>query len=93
MNSKQLTSVVNNINLTLIWSDFATENPNQVKAVEKYKGFKFLEKNEFEKSIESIKNFDINNVWNPKFWGLKKHESICAVATEIYKNINKIKSL
>ena len=93
MNSKKLTSVVNNINLTLIWGDFVTENPNEVKAVEKYEGFKFLEKNELEKSIESIKNFDINNVWNPKFWGLKKHESICAVATEIYQKIKKIKSL
>lgn len=93
MNSKQLKSAVKNINLTLIWNDFLIENPSQVKSVEKYKGFKFLEKNELEKSIESIKNFDINNVWNLKFWGLKKHESICAVATEIYQNIKKIKSL
>jgi len=93
MNAKQLTIVVHNVNNSLRWNDFLKDKTiKDIKDVENYAKFKFLQSSELNNAIQSIKDFDINNVWNPKFWGLKKHESICAVATEIYNNIKRIKN-
>ena len=92
MNALQLSKIVHNVNNTLRWSELCKDTTN-IKDVERYAKFKFLQGNDLNNSIQSIKDFDINKVWESKFWGLKKHESICAVATGIYTNIKKIKTL
>lgn len=93
MNATQLSTLVHNVNTSLTWAEYCKDKTaKEIKDVEKYKKFKFLQGNELNNAIQSIKDFDINNVWNSKFWGLKKHESICAVATEIYNNIKRIKN-
>lgn len=96
MNAKQLTAVVRNVTNSLTWAEFieskSKSNRKQyISELENYAKFKFLQGNDLNNAIQSIKDFDINNVWSSKFWGLKKHESICAVATEMYKNINVLK--
>ena len=93
MNSKQLTKTVHNINQSFFWGAYCEgKNDNEIKAVEKYGRFKFLKNDDLNNAIESIKTFDINKIWERKFWGLKQYESICAVASEIDRNIKKIKN-
>lgn len=93
MNSKQLTRIVHNVNNSLLWAEYCKDKTaKEIKEVEKIVKFKLLQGSELNKAIQSIKNFDINNVWSPEFWGLKQHESICAVATGIYNNIKRIKN-
>lgn len=93
MNATQLSTLVNNVNKSLTWSEYLKDKTTKdIKDVERYAKFKFLQGNDLNNSIQIIKNFDINQVWQHSFWKLKKHESICAVATEIYNNIKRIKN-
>lgn len=93
MNSKQLSTLVHNVNKSLTWAEYCkNKTTKEIKEVEKYANFKFLKDEDFNSAIQSIKEFDINLVWDSKFWGIKKHESICAVATEIYNSIKRIKN-
>lgn len=95
MNAKQLTAVVHNVNKSLTWAEFIeskSDKKQYISEVEKYAKFKFLQGNDLNNAIQTIKDFDINQVWEHSFWKLKKHESICAVATEIYNNIKRIKN-
>ena len=94
MNSKQLTDTVNNVSKTLKWEYFFEgKNQKEVKAVEQYARFKRLNKVQLLDAIESLKTFDINLIWERSFWKLKNHESICAVASELYNTIKKLRAL
>jgi hypothetical protein len=45
-----------------------------------------------ELAINKLNNFDINKLWDKKFWGLGISESICAVASEPYSFLNKLRN-
>ena len=46
---------------------------------------------EYESDLKKLLAFDINNLWDKKFWGLKVSDSICAVATEPAELLSTIK--
>ena len=93
MNAKAISTTVHNVNKSLFWAEYCKDKTiKEVKEVEKYANFKLLKDNDLKEAIQSIKNFDINLVWDKNFWKLKEHESICAVASEIYNYIKRIKN-
>jgi hypothetical protein len=93
MNAKQLTKTIHDINQSFFWVAYCEgKNDSEIKAVEKYGRFKFLKNDELNNAIESIKAFNINQIWERKFWNLKQHESICAIASDLDRNIKKIKN-
>ena len=93
MNSSNLTTVVRNINKTFFWEDYIKRNPKDKKLIERGEKFTFLEGEELIQNIEKIKKFDINKVWDKSYMGLKQHDSICAVSSELSNNIKRIKNL
>lgn len=93
MKKKELISTCHNINKTLFWSDFIAENPENIKDIQAYNSFTFLQPTELKDAIDKIKNFDINLIWDRKFWGLKIHESISAIAVPYSEKIKRIKQL
>jgi hypothetical protein len=93
MNSKEFIKVYNNVKKTLNWQNFILENPNEIKAVENFDKFKYLPKEILIENIEVLKSFNINLLYDIKFWGIKKHESICAIATDYYNGLKIIRDL
>lgn len=93
MKPYELTKTIHNINKTLFWQDFTNREPEEKRAIEKYHMFKYLEGDELTNAIERIKKFDINKVWDKSFWQIGVNDSICAVASELSQNIERIKAL
>jgi len=91
MNSKQFTELLHNVNKSIFWKDFLTNNNDMVKHIEKRDNFKYLNNVDLFNSIELLKSFDINLLWDKSFWGLKKHESISAIASEPYNTLKRLK--
>lgn len=89
MTSTQISSLCNNVQKTLFWAD--AEPAVQKLAASQYR-FKLLDANELKSSIEKIKRFDTNKLWDKSFMGIAKHESICAASSELYGFIIKIKN-
>lgn len=48
-------------------------------------------KAEYESDLKKLLDFDINNLWDKKFWGLKVSESICAIATQPAQQLRIVK--
>jgi hypothetical protein len=88
MNKNKFLKVYTNVKNSIRYMDYPTELKGYI--VEKYK-FTFLENDELEKNIKSLLEFDINKLWDKQFWGLMIHESICAIATEPYNYLIKLK--
>jgi hypothetical protein len=83
MNCKQLQAEIHTVSKNLFWQN--CDVPDNVKRlIEKTNKFKFLDKPELTEKINQLKTFDINLLWDKKFWKLKKHESISAVASSPY---------
>ena len=71
-------------------------NPNldmeTKKYIEKTEKFKFIDKKELLDKIEQLKNFDINLLYNKEFMKLKVSDSICAVASDPYYFLSRLKN-
>ena len=92
MNNKQFSELLHNVQKTLFWSDYLTSNPMTKDLISKQQKFKFLSETELSEAIKQLKAFDLNQLWDKKFWGLKQHESISAVATDSYQSLLRIKA-
>lgn len=93
MNKKQFTETLRNVVNTQFYQPInLAEHGLTIKQFEKINNFKFLSETELSDAIKQLKDFDINLLYDKKFWGLKPHESICAVATEPYQSLLRIKA-
>jgi hypothetical protein len=93
MNKKQFLTLLRNVQKTEKWSAFSDGNTGITKRIiEKHERFKFLSETELSDAIKQLKQFDINQLWDKQFWGLNKQDSICAVASEPYQSLLRIKS-
>lgn len=93
MTSTEFRSTLHNVTKTIFWSGIPEQNKRvTIKQIQKLYRFRFLSDNELTEAINKLKQFDINLLWDKQFWGLKKHESICAVASEPYQSLKRIKS-
>jgi hypothetical protein len=92
MNKKQFLELLRNVQKTLFWSDYITFNPLTKNLISKQQKFVFLSETELSDAIKQLKQFDINQLWDKQFWGLNKQDSICAVASEPYQSLLRIKS-
>lgn len=92
MNKKQFLTVLRNVQKTLFWKDFLSKSPALISLVTEQQNFKWLSETELSDAVNQLKNFDINQLWDKKFWGLKRHESISAVATDPYQSLLRIKA-
>ena len=90
MDKKQFIALYNSVKLSITFEGQNFEHQWK-KVVEKRYGAKLLDNESLIEAIKQLKEFDINKLWEPSFWGLKQHESICAVATEIYQNLKRIR--
>ena len=91
MNKKEFIAVYNNVKISITFEGHIFDSET-IKRVEKRYGAKLLDTQSLSEAIKQLKDFDINKLWQADFWGLKKHESICAVATEVYQNLRKIRA-
>jgi hypothetical protein len=82
MNKKELMATIHTIQKNHFYADLIKGTPELKTVCEKRNKFKFLSESELNVLIQNLINFDPNNLWDKKFWGLKVSESICAVATE-----------
>jgi hypothetical protein len=93
MTSTEFRSTLHNVTKTIFWSGVPDQNKRvTIKQIQKLYKFRFLSDNELTEAINKLKQFDINLLWDKQFWGLKKHESICAIANEPYQSLKRIKS-
>jgi hypothetical protein len=91
MNRNEIFDICYSIRQNLNW--YSLKNDEKIaKSLEKTYGFKFVDKKTLLNNIKIIENFDINLLWNKEFMQVKKSDSICAVSSEIYNYIKRIKS-
>jgi hypothetical protein len=88
MNSTKFSQLLNNVIKTNFYKDINTE---LLEIVQRKHKFKFLNEKEFNDTIDKLKKFDINKLWERNFWGLSLHESISAIASEPYNTIVRIR--
>jgi hypothetical protein len=88
MNRNQLLTLLHNVIKTDFYKGIDTE---LLQYAQKTRKFKFLSESEFSEAIDKLKKFDINKLWERKFWGLSLHESISAVACEPYNTLIRIR--
>lgn len=82
MNAKQFIQLYNNVKISLFWANYLELDNNTIKYIESKEKITFLSNESLEQAINELLLFDINLLWDKKFWGLKVHESICAIASE-----------
>ena len=93
MKRKKFTELLNNVSKTMFWSDFVNNDTYRKKYIQKDRNFKYLSDSELSDAITQLKNFDSNLVWDKKFWGLSRDESICAIACGYADTLRKIKNI
>ena len=90
MKKNEITNLCRNVQKTLFWTD---ATPKVQKLAAKKDNFKFLDNTELNDAISKIKKFDSDLLWDRSYVGIARHESICAVSSELYGFICKIKNL
>lgn len=80
----------NTVRQNLLWAD-AKHRADLAKQLQKEYKFAFLTENELKEKIQILKNFDINLLWDKTFMGVNPSCSICAVASEPYYFLRKLK--
>ncbi len=83
MNKKDFIKLYNSVKFTLFYKD-SIYSDDVIKLIAKNDGHTYLSNDDLSDSITKLNEFDINLLWDKKFWGLKPHESISAVASEKY---------
>ena len=90
MEKNEVLSLIHNVSKSLWWKDYFDANPKDIKTVEKKHRFIYLQSNDLTEATNKLINFDINLLWDKKYMGLTKYDSICAVSTEPYNNLTRI---
>lgn len=91
MDAKQFIQLYNDVKTSLFWANYKELGTDLIKHIESKDKITFLQGEVLEKRINDLITFDINLVWDKKFWGLKVHESICAIASEKASFIKSLK--
>ena len=91
MNAKELINGMNTVKINKMVIEY-NYSQDLVKYIVKKEKIKILTDIELNDLINELKNFDINLVWERTFWKLKPMDSICAVATEVYQSLKKIRN-
>lgn len=87
--NKSFITTFNNVKRSIEISNFDKELINYVIKKDK---ITFLQGNDLKESLNTLKDFDINLLYDKDFWGIKTSESICAVATGYYNFVKAVKS-
>jgi hypothetical protein len=86
MNSKEFISILRNA-----YRYFSNVIYFRISTEAEHEKMYHYTKAEYESDLKKLLDFDINNLWDKKFWGLKVSESICAIAVEPNELLSKIK--
>ena len=91
MNAKELINGLKTVKINKMVIEY-NYSQDLVKYIAKKEKIKILNNIELDDLVNELKNFDINLVWECSFWKLKPMDSICAVATEVYQSLKKIRN-
>lgn len=80
MNGKQYATLRNTISFNLKWAKFIRLNPECKDMLEKEYKIKVITNDELEQKVNRILKVTNNQIWDRTFWGIRKEESICAIA-------------
>lgn len=80
LNSREVVSIINRA-YTYHREVITYETPK------KFLTNKTYSKEDYLKDLKTLRNFDINLLWDKSFWGLSYGESVCAIATEPYTKL------
>ena len=80
MNKKELAKARTIIQMHFNYAKAVAEQPEMKPYIEAKYNFQFITECELQELVEKITYFNINLLWDSKFWGLRKGESVSAIA-------------
>ena len=87
--NKSFIATFNNVQKSIQIANYSKELIDYVIKKDK---ITFLQGNDLKEAVQTLKDFDINLLYNNSFWGIKPHESICAIATGYYNFVKAVKN-